>query len=151
MVFTGSIWLRIGTSGRLLWTRYWTFGFKKMLGSCWVGEHLAEMVTLPTCIREVLGSNLRWDTDYPECDFCGSPKSFEGNAGILPRNRTWMLPFTFFPIYHTSIILPFDAILSELVTASLYKPDNNGWCKLSVINIVTCTLRLASEATREVA
>jgi hypothetical protein len=27
------IWLRIGTSGGLLWTRYWTFGFHKMLGS----------------------------------------------------------------------------------------------------------------------
>jgi hypothetical protein len=35
MVWTGSIWLRIGTSGRLLWTRYWNFGFRKMLGSSW--------------------------------------------------------------------------------------------------------------------
>jgi hypothetical protein len=29
------IWLRIGTSGGLLWTRYWAFGFHKMLGSSW--------------------------------------------------------------------------------------------------------------------
>jgi hypothetical protein len=28
----GLRWLRIGTSGGLLWTRYWTFGFHKMLG-----------------------------------------------------------------------------------------------------------------------
>jgi hypothetical protein len=26
---TGFIWLRIGSSGRLLWTRWWTFGFHK--------------------------------------------------------------------------------------------------------------------------
>jgi hypothetical protein len=33
MVWTGSIWLRIGASGGLLWTRWWNFGFHKMLGS----------------------------------------------------------------------------------------------------------------------
>jgi hypothetical protein len=36
MVWTESIWLRIVTSGERLWTRYWTFGFCKMLGSSWV-------------------------------------------------------------------------------------------------------------------
>jgi hypothetical protein len=28
-VWSGLIWLRIGTSGGLLWTRWWTFGFHK--------------------------------------------------------------------------------------------------------------------------
>jgi hypothetical protein len=41
MVWTGSIWHRIGTSGGPLWTRWWTFGFHKMLGSSWVAAQLA--------------------------------------------------------------------------------------------------------------
>jgi hypothetical protein len=41
MVRTGSIWLRIGTSGGLLWTRWWTSGFLKMLGISWVATQLA--------------------------------------------------------------------------------------------------------------
>jgi hypothetical protein len=32
MVWTGSIWLRIGTSEGLLWRRWWTSGFTRMLG-----------------------------------------------------------------------------------------------------------------------
>jgi hypothetical protein len=41
MVWIGSIWLRIGTSEGLLWTRWWTFGFHKMPGSSWVAAQLA--------------------------------------------------------------------------------------------------------------
>jgi hypothetical protein len=37
----GMIWLRIGTSGGLLWTRQWTFEFHKMLRSSWVAAQLA--------------------------------------------------------------------------------------------------------------
>jgi hypothetical protein len=40
-VLTASIWLRIRTSGGLLWTRQWTFGFHKILGSSWVAAQLA--------------------------------------------------------------------------------------------------------------
>jgi hypothetical protein len=40
-IWTGSIWRRIGTSGGLLWTRWWTFRFLKMLGSSWVAAQLA--------------------------------------------------------------------------------------------------------------
>jgi hypothetical protein len=38
--WTGLIWFRIGTSGGLLWTQYWTFEFHKMLNS-WVAVQLA--------------------------------------------------------------------------------------------------------------
>jgi hypothetical protein len=38
MVWIRLIWLRIGTSGGLLWTWYWTFGFHKMLGISWVAH-----------------------------------------------------------------------------------------------------------------
>jgi hypothetical protein len=32
VMWTGLVWLRIGTGGELLWIRYWTFGFHEMLG-----------------------------------------------------------------------------------------------------------------------
>jgi hypothetical protein len=35
MVWIRLIWLRIGTSGGLFWTRRWTSGFHKMLGISW--------------------------------------------------------------------------------------------------------------------
>jgi hypothetical protein len=41
MVWFGLIWLGIGSVGGILWTRYWTFGFHKMLGSSWVAAQLA--------------------------------------------------------------------------------------------------------------
>jgi hypothetical protein len=37
--WSGMDW--IGTSGGLLWTRQWTFGFHTMLGNSWVAEQLA--------------------------------------------------------------------------------------------------------------
>jgi hypothetical protein len=40
MVGIGLIWLRIGTSGGLLWRREWTFGFHKTLGSSRVAAQL---------------------------------------------------------------------------------------------------------------
>jgi hypothetical protein len=33
VMWTGLVWLRIGTGGELLWIRYWTFGFHEMLGN----------------------------------------------------------------------------------------------------------------------
>jgi hypothetical protein len=41
MVWIGSIWLRIGTGWGLMWTRWWTCGFHKMLGSSRVAAQLA--------------------------------------------------------------------------------------------------------------
>jgi hypothetical protein len=40
VVWTGLFWLRRVTSGGLLWTWLWTFGFRKMLGSSWVAPQL---------------------------------------------------------------------------------------------------------------
>jgi hypothetical protein len=34
--WAGLIWLRIGTSGSLLWTWLWTFGFYKIQGISWL-------------------------------------------------------------------------------------------------------------------
>jgi hypothetical protein len=41
VIWTGVFWLRIGTSGGVLWARQWTFGFHKMVGSSWVAAQLA--------------------------------------------------------------------------------------------------------------
>jgi hypothetical protein len=41
MVWIWSIWLRIGTGGWLMWMRWWTSGFHKMLWSSWVAAQLA--------------------------------------------------------------------------------------------------------------
>jgi hypothetical protein len=40
MVWIGCIWIRTGTSGGTLWTRNWTFGFRKRWGISWLAEWL---------------------------------------------------------------------------------------------------------------
>jgi hypothetical protein len=40
-MWTGFVWLRIGTGGELLWTRKLTFGFHKMLGIYRMAAQLA--------------------------------------------------------------------------------------------------------------
>jgi hypothetical protein len=56
VMWTGLIWLRLGTGGELLWIRYWTFGLRKLLGDCWVAEQLvASRVVLSS--TEVVISN----------------------------------------------------------------------------------------------
>jgi hypothetical protein len=39
-MWTGLVWLRIGTGGELLWIPYWTFGFHEMLGNYRVASRL---------------------------------------------------------------------------------------------------------------
>jgi hypothetical protein len=52
-VWTWCIWLRIGTSGGLLWTRQWTFGFHRRRGISWLAEWmLASQQGL--CSRELV-------------------------------------------------------------------------------------------------
>jgi hypothetical protein len=41
--WTRLIWLRIGTSGGLLWSKWWTFWFHKMLGNSRVAEGLSSV------------------------------------------------------------------------------------------------------------
>jgi hypothetical protein len=35
-LWTGFVWLKIGTSGALLWTRSWIFAFHKRRGTSWL-------------------------------------------------------------------------------------------------------------------
>jgi hypothetical protein len=57
MVWIGSIWLRIGTGGGLMWTRWWTSGLHKMLGSSRVAAQLAAS-------REGLSSMSEWVSEW---------------------------------------------------------------------------------------
>jgi hypothetical protein len=43
VTWTGLVWLRIGTGGELLWIRYWTLGFHKMLGNYRVSKQLGDL------------------------------------------------------------------------------------------------------------
>jgi hypothetical protein len=43
---TGSMLLKIGTGGGLLWIRRWTFGFHKLLGISWIADVLASQEAL---------------------------------------------------------------------------------------------------------
>jgi hypothetical protein len=65
MVWTGSNWLRIRTSGDLLWTRWWTFGFLKIAGNflngCTIGSfsgraQLREFLLFIYLVCEVIGT-----------------------------------------------------------------------------------------------
>jgi hypothetical protein len=55
------IWFVIGTTRELLWTRWWTFWFHKMLGNCWVVERQAiseqELISM-VLVCSFLESNL---------------------------------------------------------------------------------------------
>jgi hypothetical protein len=57
IVWIALIWFRVGTSGGLLWTWYWTFGFNKMLISSWVAAQLATS-------QEGLSSICEWVFQY---------------------------------------------------------------------------------------
>jgi hypothetical protein len=46
-VCTVQICLRISISGRLLWTRWWTFGFHKTRGICWPGQQWLDLKKNP--------------------------------------------------------------------------------------------------------
>jgi hypothetical protein len=39
-MWTGLVWLRMGTSGEFLWIRYWTLWFHEMLGNYRVAYHV---------------------------------------------------------------------------------------------------------------
>jgi hypothetical protein len=66
VLWTGLLWLRIGTGGELLWTRWWTFGFHKMLGIYRVGTQLvaSRMVLssteLVTSVSTYESQSTRW-------------------------------------------------------------------------------------------
>jgi hypothetical protein len=55
----GSIWLKIGTGGGLMWTRWWTSGFHKMLGSSRIAAQLAASQEGPSSMSEWVNNHFR--------------------------------------------------------------------------------------------
>lgn len=56
-------------------------------------------------------------------DFCDFLLSLQMNTEILPIIRPSPLPFMYFQIHYSFIILPFYAVCYTFLTASLNKPD----------------------------
>jgi hypothetical protein len=74
VVWTGLIWLRMGTGGGLMWTWWWTSGFHKMLGSSRAAAQLAASQEGLSSMSEwvsVTISTYTWLTvelsPYPSC------------------------------------------------------------------------------------
>jgi hypothetical protein len=69
VVWTGLIWLWIGTGGGFLWTRQWTFGFHKMLVNSWVpAQQAASQEGLSS--MELVFSGVGWCAgEYWRSDF----------------------------------------------------------------------------------
>jgi hypothetical protein len=84
----------------------WLTDWIILVRSWWSAKKLLRVGTLPNCIREVPGSNLGRDTDYPE-GFSRLSSALQVNAAMVTRV---MLSSTSFPICHSLIIVPFDAI-----------------------------------------
>jgi hypothetical protein len=97
MVGIGSIWLRIGTGGRLMWTRWWNSEFHKMLGSSRVAAQLAAS-------QEGLSSMSEWGiATFTWCD---------GRKLWKFTNQIFLCPGRYsntgFPEYETSVISTFS-------------------------------------------
>jgi hypothetical protein len=57
------------------------------------------VVTLRTCMRVVLGSNLKWDTNCSDGVFsCVFPQSLQVNPLMVSSVRRYPLPSTSFPV-----------------------------------------------------
>jgi hypothetical protein len=79
-----------------------------------------KLITLLTCSREVSGSKLALDTQYPEV-FSGFPQFLELNALIVSKIRLRPFYSASLPINFSRITLQFDAIQFQISTASLNK------------------------------
>jgi hypothetical protein len=64
---------------------------------------LAQAVTLVTCIREVLASNLGRNIDYPGCGFSSFLRSLQKNSWTVNWNRPPPFPSTSPPIHYSGI------------------------------------------------
>jgi hypothetical protein len=87
-------------NSHMAWYRNWATAaaVRSQQLTAWHGRHntIAEecestlfsrtiKVTLQTCLREMLASNLRWYTSYPDWGFSCFPQSLQVNAGIVPQ------------------------------------------------------------------
>jgi hypothetical protein len=97
--------------------------FRKILIKILLLNKFTQVVKRLTCIREVPSLNLSHDTSCPDWGFSWFSPIPQSNAGLIGRTsiRLWPITFTSFSLQNLLIILPFDAILYEKLTASLNK------------------------------
>jgi hypothetical protein len=102
MVWTGSIWLGIGTSGGLLWTLWWTFGFHKMLGSSRIASQLAASQEGLSSVSKLMEYAVKiW------CKICKEFSLFRALHYIfLPVDCRLQLKYFVFNILELKILLP---------------------------------------------
>jgi hypothetical protein len=96
VVWTGLIWLRIGTGVGHLWMRYWTFGLHKMRGISWVGENrvasqegLTEWSKWGSCIVIYISFGFTINIHLLCCAVCN--RLCEGLLGVAPWTLTIFL------------------------------------------------------------
>jgi hypothetical protein len=82
----------------------------------------------------VFNLNLSWDTCYPDWDFSRFSWILPGKCWGSTLIRPSPLPSTFFPVHHSFIILPLNAVQSKLLTSSqdnpTFSPKVVGWLVL---------------------
>jgi hypothetical protein len=105
--WTGCIWLRTGTSGRLLWTRRWTFGFRKRRGACSLCERL--WASQGFCPMELVS---RMVSTLPQGDMIPLPRP-------RPRVLTAFLMFRVWATFHCPNRSPCACSFTQFRTASL--------------------------------
>jgi hypothetical protein len=109
----------IGTSGGLLWIRYWTYGFHEMLGSSWVGAQLAASqeglssvskymiyISYGPGVRSLIPSRVKIfsPTPHPASYPMGTGGTVAGawsvtvHIHLVPRSRTMELTSTVPPV-----------------------------------------------------
>jgi hypothetical protein len=75
---------------------------------------MVKLLVLLLHTMEVTGPDL--DIWYPDQGFYCFTQYFQA-SGMVTQIRSWQLPSTSFPIHYWLIILPFNVIHSELLTA----------------------------------
>jgi hypothetical protein len=65
------------------------------------------------------------ETGFDDENFCGLPLPLQIDSRTVPQIRLQPHPSTYFSVPHSLVILPFDAIFSDLLAALLNKPQTN--------------------------
>jgi hypothetical protein len=100
MGWIGSIWLRIGTSGGLLWTRWWTFGLHKTQGSSWVAAQLTtsqglssmtewvKVMWSPCCLCICVSPPINSEPIVMKVGMCMPPEAISAAYFINPSHQS---------------------------------------------------------------
>jgi hypothetical protein len=95
VLWTGLVWLRMGTIAEILWMRSWTFGFHKMLGNYRVASQLvASRVVLISikCERERDGDSITDRCIFVNHTSLEFPFYCQLNLQTNRREVTWSVP-----------------------------------------------------------